>query len=177
MHVVISLSYFEQIACDCSTLLNRKGGYTGTGWHAHPHHEDGMGVTTKLPALGQVRSPICFVGLPSFVSNCLIRLRVRQVRSLVYPAGFRAGNDGGLRVVPGGHLYREARLEPTSEKQGGAPLEGWSQNDDAFREEWLTGKTHPLTGEPLEILELDLPPVNISISIYINVKIINEKYK
>jgi hypothetical protein len=74
---------------DHNTLLNRKGGFTGTGWHGHPHHEDGLGLTTRVPALG-------------------------QVRSLVYPTGFGAGRDGGLRVVPGGHLYREARLAPKS---------------------------------------------------------------
>ena len=63
----------RRCAADHNTLLNRKAGYTGTQWHAHPHHEDGMGPTTEVPALG-------------------------QVRSLVYPEGFGAGKDGGLRV-------------------------------------------------------------------------------
>ena len=86
----------RRCAADHNTLLNRKAGYTGTQWHAHPHHEDGMGPTTEVPALG-------------------------QVRSLVYPEGFGAGKDGGLRVVPGGHLYRQARLEPNSDECASAP--------------------------------------------------------
>ena len=30
-----------------------------------------------------------------------------------------------------------------------------------FAAEWLAGKTHPITGEPLEIVELELPPGSI----------------
>ena len=92
-----------------------------------------MGRTTRVPALG-------------------------QVRSLVYPEGFNTGNDGGLRVVPGGHLYREAQLEPAS---GDAAPANWTQDDNIFQSEWLDGKTHPLTGQPLEIVELQLPPGSI----------------
>ena len=131
-----------------------------------------MGLTTKVPALG-------------------------QVRSLVYPEGFGAGKDGGLRVVPGGHLYRQARLEPNSDECASArsltttqplppsaltrplcpaalapvclsesrrlrrPPEDWTQDDEVFAAEWLAGKTHPITGEPLEIVELELPPGSI----------------
>jgi hypothetical protein len=68
-----------------------------------------MGPTTRVPSLG-------------------------QVRSLCYPQGFKAGRDGGLRVVPGGHLYREARLEPAS---GAAAPANWTQDDEVFRAEWL----------------------------------------
>ena len=59
------------------------------------------------------------------------------------------GGNGNLKVVPGSHLFRD----PTAN----AP------NDEALREGWLrdsvTGETklHPLTGEPLEIKELDCP--------------------
>ena len=117
---------------DHNTLLNRKGGYGGTPWHAHPHHEDGLGRTTRVPALG-------------------------QVRSLVYPDGFSAGQDGGLRVVPGGHLYRQARLEPRSAE----PPSEWATDDALFEAEWLAGKTHPITGEPLQVVELELAPGSI----------------
>ena len=140
----------RRCAADHNTLLNRKAGYTGTQWHAHPHHEDGMGPTTEVPALG-------------------------QVRSLVYPEGFGAGKDGGLRVVPGGHLYRQARLEPNSDECASTPSltphpvtagvcrppEDWTQDDEVFAAEWLAGKTHPITGQPLEIVELELPPGSI----------------
>ena len=44
----------EHVRFDHNTLLNRKGGYPGTPWHAHPHHEDGLGPTTRLPTIGQV---------------------------------------------------------------------------------------------------------------------------
>ena len=64
----------RRCAADHNTLLNRKAGYTGTHWHAHPHHEDGMGLTTKVPALG-------------------------QVRSLVYPEGFGAGKLGNRGIA------------------------------------------------------------------------------
>lgn len=101
--------------------------------HGHPHHEDGLGRTTRVPALG-------------------------QVRSLVYPQGFKTGMDGGLRVVPGGHLYRQARLEPAS---GDAAPANWTQDDEVFQKEWLDGKTHPLTEVPLRIVELELPPGSI----------------
>ena len=59
------------------------------------------------------------------------------------------GGNGNLKVVRGSHLFRD----PTA----AAP------NDEALREGWLkdavTGKPklHPLTGEPLEIEELECP--------------------
>ena len=89
-----------------------------------------MGVTTRAPALG-------------------------QVRTLVYPDGFRRGADAGLRVVKGAHLYREVSLEPRS---GAAAGPDWARDDAKFEREWLAGKDHPVTGEPLQITELELPP-------------------
>jgi hypothetical protein len=33
------------------------------------------------------------------------------VRTLVYPDGFAARGDGGVKVVPGGHLERAVNLQ------------------------------------------------------------------
>eukprot|EP01052_Picozoa_sp_SAG31_P049028 SAG31_NODE_10546_length_1126_cov_1.320351_2_plen_87_part_01 len=75
------------------------------------------------------------------------------------------GQDGGLRVVPGGHLYRQASLKPSSDEANSsgydqktrAPI-GWTANDKDFENLWLAEKCHPLTGAPLEVVELSLPP-------------------
>ncbi len=65
------------------------------------------------------------------------------VRIFFYVNGFEI-DDGGLKAVPGSHLYRDGRIH------GGT--------DDALQEGWLKGKTHPETGEPLEIQALSVPP-------------------
>ena len=61
----------DVVRFDHNTLLNRKQGFPGQAWHSHQYSEDNEGVTTKAPALG-------------------------QVRTLVYPDGFKAQGDGGL---------------------------------------------------------------------------------
>ena len=65
------------------------------------------------------------------------------------------------RVVKGGHLYRETRLQPKSAAADPGWLErnpSWAQSDEVFEQEWLRDKVHPVTGAPLEITELELPP-------------------
>lgn len=64
------------------------------------------------------------------------------VRIFFYVNGFEI-DDGGLKAVPGSHLYRDGRIH------GGT--------DDALREGWLAGKTHPETGEPLQVQALSVP--------------------
>lgn len=64
------------------------------------------------------------------------------VRIFFYVNGFDV-DDGGLKAIPGSHLYRDGRIH------GGT--------DDALREGWLAGKTHPDTGKPLEIQALSVP--------------------
>jgi hypothetical protein len=63
------------------------------------------------------------------------------------PDGFEAGEeDGGLKLVPGSHLFRDpARC------RGGV-------TDAEFAAGWMKGKRHPITGEPLTIKALSLPP-------------------
>ena len=65
------------------------------------------------------------------------------VRIFFYVSGFDA-DDGGLKAVPGSHLYRDGGIHGSS--------------DEELREGWLAGKTHPETGEPLQIQALSVPP-------------------
>ena len=64
------------------------------------------------------------------------------VRIFFYVNGFEVG-DGGLKAVPGSHHYRDAKIKADS--------------DNALETGWLAKKTHPITGEPLEIQELSVP--------------------
>ena len=68
------------------------------------------------------------------------------VRIFFYINGFTPG-DGGLKVVPGSHLYRDPKIHARKGEQAFRE----AVNDEAFRASWLLGKTHPLTGEPLRI--------------------------
>ncbi len=63
-----------------------------------------------------------------------------------YPDGFGETNEGGLKVVAGSHLHRDV-----ANCRGG-------NRDEEFRTGWMSGKTHPATGEPLSITRLSLPP-------------------
>lgn len=65
------------------------------------------------------------------------------VRIFFYVNGFEA-DDGGLKAVPGSHLYRDARIH--------------ARSDEMLKENWLGEKTHPETGEPLQIQPLSVPP-------------------
>ncbi len=64
------------------------------------------------------------------------------VRIFFYVNGFTA-DDGGLGVVPGSHLFRDARLKAAS--------------DEALTAGWMAGKRHPITGDPLAIEYLSVP--------------------
>ena len=65
------------------------------------------------------------------------------VRIFFYVNGFEP-DDGGLKAVPGSHLYRDTHIR--------------AQSDVELQERWLAGKTHPETGEPLKIQSLSAPP-------------------
>ena len=65
------------------------------------------------------------------------------VRIFFYVNGF-AAEDGGLKAVPGSHLYRDPKIRGAT--------------DEALQDGWLAGKTHLETGEPLEIEALSVPP-------------------
>ena len=64
------------------------------------------------------------------------------VRVFFYVNGF-AEDDGGLKVVSGSHLYRDAEIRAESD----AELEGG----------WMAGKVHPETGTELRIEGLSVP--------------------
>ena len=68
--------------------------------------------------------------------------RYGYIRIFFYVNGFEA-DDGGLKAVPGSHLYRDPKIHAAT--------------DEALREGWLSGKNHPETGEPLEIKTLSVP--------------------
>ena len=64
------------------------------------------------------------------------------IRIFFYVNGFTI-NDAGLKVVPGSHLYRDKSIR--------------AQNDEELLNGWMTGKSHPVTGRPLEIVPLEVP--------------------
>jgi hypothetical protein len=68
------------------------------------------------------------------------------VRIFFYINGFEP-DDGNLKVVPGSHLYRDADIE--------------AQTDADLRQGWLSGKQHPLTKEPFEIVPLSASPATV----------------
>ena len=125
-----------EVRFDHNTLLSRRS-FIGQHWHSHNYVEDNYGRTAEPGGA-----------------------KLRLVRSLVYPDGFGADNDGGLKVVPGAHLYRSRDLadsEPTAPAYEYNCVPG--ELDDAdFSGSWLKDKLHPITGEPLKIQRLELPP-------------------
>ncbi len=70
------------------------------------------------------------------------------VRIFFYVNGFEP-DDGGLKAVPGSHLYRDSKIQ--------------ARTDEDLRKGWLVGKTHPETGEPLEIEPLSAPPGTVAL--------------
>ena len=76
-------------------------------------------------------------------------LAARQcVRTLCYPNGATADDGGEFAVIPGTHLYRVPYKWNTERPD----------EDEDMRSGWMKGKTHPITGEPLGIVHLSLPP-------------------
>jgi hypothetical protein len=66
------------------------------------------------------------------------------IRIFWYVNGFSEG-DGNLKAIPGSHLHRSD------------PMPGFA-NDADVEAGWLNGRTHPITGKPLEIERLECPP-------------------
>ena len=113
---------------DHNQLLTRAPGYDGGGWHCH---RIGAGYDDCGPAdLGEYRSQ------PN--SNLTI----------CYPQGFAAANDGGLKIIRGSHLFRDA-----------AHCRG--ATDEEIRTDWRKDKVHPITDRLLRVEHLDLPPGSV----------------
>ncbi len=70
------------------------------------------------------------------------------IRIFFYVSGFEKG-DGNLKVVPGSHLFRDPAID--------------AHSDEEFTAQWLAGKRHPLTGEPLQIVDLVAPPATVAL--------------
>ena len=68
--------------------------------------------------------------------------------SICYPQGFTADGDGGLKIIRGSHFFRD-------------PSQCRAKTDEEMNAGWLKGKVHPITGEPLAIEHLELPPGSI----------------
>ena len=72
--------------------------------------------------------------------------RLAFLRIFFYLNGFEA-DDGGLKVVPGSHLFRDSKVI--------------AQTDEELERIWLEGKCHPVSGEPLRIERLSAPPRSV----------------
>ena len=72
--------------------------------------------------------------------------QLKFLRIFFYVNGFSA-DDGGLKVVPGSHLFRDSTII--------------AQTDEELTSTWLEGKRHPHTGEPLRIEGLSAPPASV----------------
>jgi hypothetical protein len=78
----------EHVLLDHNSLLNRKGGYEGGGWHSHSMNSKNWAPMREFDD-GRPVTPEHYDRQPNFVLN------------LVYPEGFAAEDDGGLKFVPG----------------------------------------------------------------------------
>jgi hypothetical protein len=72
--------------------------------------------------------------------------RLGFLRIFFYVNGFGA-DDGGLKVVPGSHLFRDSRVN--------------SSTDADLEATWLAGKRHPISGEPLRMERLSAAPGSV----------------
>ncbi len=71
------------------------------------------------------------------------------VRIFFYVNGFEPG-DGGLKAVPGSHLYRRVGIRS-------------SFDDNEMWAAWGQDRTHPATGEPMEVENLTAPPGTVAL--------------
>jgi hypothetical protein len=54
------------------------------------------------------------------------------------------GNNAGLKVIPGSHLFRDSDIKAAT--------------DEELLKGWMAGKVHPLTSKPLGIEPIEVPP-------------------
>lgn len=71
------------------------------------------------------------------------------VRIFFYVNGFEP-DDGGLKAVPGSHLYRRTGIRA-------------SVDDNEMWAAWGSDRTHPETGEPMEVENLTAPPGTVAL--------------
>ena len=75
-------------------------------------------------------------------------LQQQCIRTLCYPEGAESGGGAELGVIPGSHLYRIPFKWNTERLD----------EDTDMQANWLKGKIHAITGKPLEIVHLSIPP-------------------
>ncbi len=118
----------DTIYFDHNQLLTRPGGYPGNSWHSHP--------------IGAGRDNCGVADLAEY------RAQPNTNLTICYPEGFAAGEDGGLKIVKGSHLFRD-------------PANCRFATDEEMEQQWLANRVHPVTGAPLKIERLSLPPGSI----------------
>ena len=118
----------HDIYFDHNQLLTRPGGYAGNKWHSHEigGGKDNCGVANLSEYQAQPNA----------------------ILTLCYPQGFEAGEDGGLKIIRGSHLFRD-------------PKGCRAATDEAMGQGWLQGRMHPVTCEPLQMEHLSLPAGSI----------------
>lgn len=123
----------DRFVIDHCVMLNWSPGSRGRAWHGHHYREGQYEVEDQIGSGNAVTSEFA---------------QQQCVRTLCYPEGATIEDGGELAVIPGAHLYRipyKSKIERTDD-------------DVAIQADWLPGKVHPITGRPLEIRHLSLPP-------------------
>ena len=123
----------DRFVLDHCLMLNRAAGSRGRRWHAH-QYRDGQYEVEDPIGTGKAVTP-------EF-------LQQQCIRTLCYPEGAESGDGAELGVIPGSHLYRIPFKWNTDRPD----------DDATMQANWLKGKTHAITGKPLEIVHLSLPP-------------------
>lgn len=156
----------NDIRFDHQVLLNKPAGSAEQAFHTHEYADGKVAFDNVGPGLaGQaseqqrtnrkhgLMSTQELLGHRHMAEGQLANARfsvdnpkLGYIRVFFYATGFAKG-DGNLKVVPGSHHYRD----PTVNFLG----------DDALTTSWLVGKTHPNTGKPLAIEELECPPGSV----------------
>ena len=124
----------ERFLLDHCLMLNRPAGSRGRRWHAHPYRQGQYEIESEIGDGHALTTQF---------------LAQQCVRTLCYPEGMGIGDGGGeLAVIPGSHLYRiPYRWNSTR-----------TEYDDEMQTNWIAGKIHAFTGEPLRIERLSLSP-------------------
>ena len=123
----------DRFVFDHCPMMNWAPGSSGRRWHGHHYREGQYEVEDQIGSGSAATTEFA---------------QQQCVRTLCYPEGAIIEDGGELAVIPGAHLYR------IPYKSNGDRTD----DDAAMQKNWLPGKTHPVTGKPLEIRHLSLPP-------------------
>ena len=123
----------DRFVLDHCLMLNRAPGSRGRHWHGHPYRDGQYEIEDPIGTGHAVTAEF---------------LQRQCVRTLCYSEGADSEDGGELAVIPGAHLYRIPYKWSTERPD----------DDAAMKAGWLQGKTHAITGVPLEVVHLSLPP-------------------